>query len=612
MGEVALGQRDGEPDIFTISAGDLNAKFYFSKDKSPIFIERTDLMIEVYYNYSTFEGFVITDTNGTRYYFGKVPGKNVAWEKTSYSSSNSSAISSWYLLLIESQDRNYQISFDYKEEYYSYKSISSCEKAISRCIYTGSAQNGGNTTDNTSLSCAGSSANSKGTYYTLVNVEGLRLNSITAGVTKVTFGAATLRTDTEKYKQVSQTASRLDNIDISSGSGSYCTRYEFSYDYFQSMKAGDPETRRLKLTQLQKKECSSNSALELPTKFTYHGPVSNGAQFLPDRLSKAIDHWGFYNGVEANNSAKLNIPTSSGINPAGRADVFNSPVDRNSNEDKMKLGVLEKITYPTGGSTTFSFEANTINGEKPGITQTVNPKVETSPSSMGGENCGFKPASGVITLPVGSSATATYSFVGSSVFFPNGGACPNDQVRNVNLKILTKKNDDDKYETVILQKFFNLSDLIRSNSENLPLSSLGKFTEGKKYRIVLETTNAWGSFAIKYTGKSIPTIVKVGGLRIKQIRTSDGLDQTQDMVKTYNYNLKYDPSKSSGELYNQPKYVHQIDGSGISLDNGLVSTNNLKALVYTDQSIVPLYSFSGYHIGYKNVRETYTAIHEPS
>jgi YD repeat-containing protein len=100
---------------------------------------------------------------------------------------------------------------------------------------------------------------------------------------------------------------------------------------------------------------------------------------LPNQLSSEMDFWGFYNGNGAENSC----PTVYDIDPDIQFNkkteqsfysLFNDenntyPIlytgaNRNSSEQYLKTGILEKIIYPTGGSTQFQYESNdfTCNG----------------------------------------------------------------------------------------------------------------------------------------------------------------------------------------------------------------------------------------------------------
>ncbi|MDT9648930.1 hypothetical protein, partial [Campylobacter jejuni] len=78
---------------------------------------------------------------------------------------------------------------------------------------------------------------------------------------------------------------------------SYCKKIEFSYDYFEDN--GTPPSglahayKKLKLEQIQEKSCN-NSITIPPYTFEYYGDIVNGKIFLPNRMSKAIDHWGYY------------------------------------------------------------------------------------------------------------------------------------------------------------------------------------------------------------------------------------------------------------------------------------------------------------------------------
>lgn len=69
--------------------------------------------------------------------------------------------------------------------------------------------------------------------------------------------------------------------------------------------------------------------------FEYNNPDS-----LPPYLSQMVDHWGYYNGKKADTKDP---------------QYFNK---RESDSEKMKYGILEKIIYPTGGYTRLEFEAN--------------------------------------------------------------------------------------------------------------------------------------------------------------------------------------------------------------------------------------------------------------
>lgn len=99
---------------------------------------------------------------------------------------------------------------------------------------------------------------------------------------------------------------------------------------------------------------SPNSSFPIVSRLTESTPK----QTIDTYTSHAIDYWGFYNGANAN------------INPLASAkneDCYGShPLyqelygesDREADSDFTKTGMLKKITYPTGGSSTYEYEGN--------------------------------------------------------------------------------------------------------------------------------------------------------------------------------------------------------------------------------------------------------------
>ncbi len=77
----------------------------------------------------------------------------------------------------------------------------------------------------------------------------------------------------------------------------------------------------------------------LPYTFQYNG-------VLPEFGDPGRDHWGYFNGN----------------NPPGGSQIANSMTNnafRAANENTVTTGILENITYPTGGVKEFDFESNT-------------------------------------------------------------------------------------------------------------------------------------------------------------------------------------------------------------------------------------------------------------
>ncbi|HEY9258903.1 RHS repeat domain-containing protein, partial [Chitinophaga sp.] len=76
-----------------------------------------------------------------------------------------------------------------------------------------------------------------------------------------------------------------------------------------------------------------------------------------------IDQWGFCRGESDNTAVCATrvvniIQAADGNNPPLHQNITVGDADFSPNEDYMKRYILEKITYPTGGTTEFAFEAN--------------------------------------------------------------------------------------------------------------------------------------------------------------------------------------------------------------------------------------------------------------
>ncbi|WP_264536420.1 RHS repeat protein [Flavobacterium sp. N1736] len=83
-----------------------------------------------------------------------------------------------------------------------------------------------------------------------------------------------------------------------------------------------------------------------------------------DKLSNRADYWGYYNSQVENVIQKdtaeifFTIPSCMGNTSQIFQREIGSGNNRYSNGEDMKIGMIKSITYPTGGTTTFDYEAN--------------------------------------------------------------------------------------------------------------------------------------------------------------------------------------------------------------------------------------------------------------
>lgn len=137
---------------------------------------------------------------------------------------------------------------------------------------------------------------------------------------------------------------KLDKITISNLFTEEKKDFHFEYSYF----SGVP---RLQLKRVYEK----NENKELPG---YMFEYISGS--LPDRYSFSQDLFGYYNGK--NNPSSLvpyDVAISNHFSVAGFIDFYNNNTsDRTPDFQFMQMGTLEKIHYPTGGSSQFHYEPN--------------------------------------------------------------------------------------------------------------------------------------------------------------------------------------------------------------------------------------------------------------
>lgn len=129
-------------------------------------------------------------------------------------------------------------------------------------------------------------------------------------------------------------AARLSNIKLySQNSGGYdlLRTFNFSQSYFSSSSGDNTLSKRLKFDQFYEIGEGNKKTGRYDL---YYNNVT-----LPDKDSKASDHWGYFNGS-----------TESSITPTATS--------KNPNPTYVKAGLLENIIYPTSGKATFVFEIN--------------------------------------------------------------------------------------------------------------------------------------------------------------------------------------------------------------------------------------------------------------
>ncbi|SFD98700.1 YD repeat-containing protein [Chitinophaga sp. CF118] len=301
---------------------------------------------------------------------------------------------------------------------------------------------------------------------------------------------------------------------VSSGflNGTITPLKRFTFDYTNGS--------RLQLKQVSNADIYGNVISSY--KLTY-----NTAHNFPDLDSKAQDHWGYFNGKIYNTTL---LPAEEGVDGG----------DREPDTDYIKTGILEKIEYPTGGSSSFEYENNTYS--RFNIVDSV-----------------YDP----LYLPASVSKEIRTGYYSAQIQYPN---YLSDSITfNINKHQFVNS-------TATLQACCgnSVSMFIRnvSTGQQWNVANGQSYVEldSGQYHIVLacahdEPTATYEKAQITLQYKNVTSytkIAKAGGLRIRRMTIYDGINHANDIVKTYFYRFGNDSIRSTGWLFNKPAYKYSF------------------------------------------------------
>lgn len=593
--EAASGQMDSEPDIFSYNIPGYSGKFLFDKNKNPFFVPRQDLKIETDGN---FNQFVIIDPNGIRYIFGQ-NGAITAYEVSK--AGNAPSRTGWFLLKIESPDKLFNITFEYITEEYGYKQLSSCTFSTSTTDLIGCGS--------TSESCSGPNLVGD-TRFSFVHTSSKRLTKITTNNEIINFNASIARQDLDAYELNTgiPIAKRLEEIEITSNPAStaFCNKWKFAYDYFDD--SGSPQCqaggaftnahcKKLKLLSLTQEACTAGQIVTRPYSFTYNGNI------IANCLTKRVDHWGFHNGASVNDNNNVLAPTETvqTTPPSNNTYPWTTDVNRETDETNMKMGIMTKMTYPTGGTTEFDYEANRVVGPNAVTYQSLLPSNLT--------NCSYAYNNPDCCNASTNSPSTNYTFLSASditngffkLTFDNANcqSLPSSPYGTWTVAVEVRQTGN----TQILGYYsFNVAVNGSGQTAYVPINTLyAGFVAGTQYNFKMWVSGGKGQF-ILFKAVTNPTTMLVGGLRIKSIKNSDGVNTVNDIIRTYEYTDATNSSLPSGKLLYKPVY-----GQGVLEYTPAAVIAPFYTLYFqiASNAVVPLYSMNGYHISYERVIENF-------
>jgi len=526
------GSPDWEPDVFSYSCPAGSGKFVLDQQGIVHQIPQTNLKIIVNRVSGRFDNWTITGMDGVVYEFKKYD--------QAFSSLPSPGInysSSWYLTAIRSPTLNPadDITLNY-QSYTSENQQFSSETIADRNNWSSFAN------------------------LTITQSQAWRLSQINFSGGSINFLPGVFRHDLKGGQTLS-------SIQIKDINNTVVKTFNFNYNYFgngamvefsgltpATATTTANTTLRLSLKSIQ--ELDANNAAKPPYQFVYESSV-----WLPDRLnSKAIDHWGYYNGKTTNTTLipRFQYGFVNGV------PLFNNLADRNPNETFSKAGMLNKIIYPTGGYTNYTYEGNRVSTSYYQLDYTpqylnytmavspcnVSPEISFSVNDYSANGVTFN-ASFQGYVPPGNSPTCS----GNST--PISPSTP--QTTNLFFKI---------FKTTDLQNpvYFSSGQMIidgttKSATDNIGLPNGNYILRICKYSLNSQALSSdattTGSYSFTMSGiQYVNSGYKLaGGLRVKEILETDPIANSS-VDKVYEYLNQY--GTTSGTLNMMPKYDYSM------------------------------------------------------
>ena len=575
--QITNNQLDFEPDMFYFNFNGRSGRFFLEKENEQIIgysIPYQDISIV----YNSDQTWTIIDEKGFKYTFGEGNAQDITINDRQGTrvSSILTFNSAWYLTKIISPN-NDSVMFTY-ENY----TINYCQKSYETSFFL-----------NSNASGSGCSSDRSQKSYSDVSVEGARIKNIVFNQGTVNF----IVEDQERLDIMGDSA--LHAIEIRDLKGDLKKRFELSYEYFTSFGAlsndyclGNQDSRkyRLKLTGVQEKIDSNN--LKPPYSFIYN------SKNLPERLSNAQDHWGFYNG-KVNNSSL--VPKYLYLNPNMGSQITLPGANRMASDGHMQAAIIEQIKYPTGGTTDFEFEPHQALVPATFLWQTE--------QTVDGDSL-------YANVRAADAADTRVVFADFTIDAPpelvQPGRVPG-LMMEITISGLQGCNFGDRSGPsacgIFIDIFKENGEIAWSAGREIGSTYItNQFLENGNYQLTLEIFDGLNPlanhFVVNVSGpKSIPVFsgsnshltkrnITVGGLRIHRITSQD--PGSLPTITRFTYKDKSDPEKSSGVVITEPVYGYDYR-----------SAVNCYDFVRTARSNVILGTTQGGHVGYEQVQVYY-------
>lgn len=367
-------------------------------------------------------------------------------------------------------------------------------------------------------------------------------------------------------RQDAVSQSKLDSIVVLDNSGKKIKSFGFRYSYFGKAASSNYREKRLKLDSLC--EEGASSLVKKWHSFEYYLPQS-----VPATDSKSQDFWGFYNG-KTNSTLLPDVDAY-----FGTLHVQYSGGNRVPNFTSTKIGMLTKISYPTGGSTSFVYEPNDY-GSKEGSRIDEREQIKDFATA----HAWSSPTNPNDVL----LSTKDFQIQNAQdVFIDYAGTNDGPASREDNPAVYLYRVNTDGSLTTLLNRVL----LRTSEDEKLYL------TPGTYRLTATVDANSTQTAAIDanyfHFGDTIRSAI-AGGLRIQQIINNDGITGTEN-IRRFDYKIESDSRRSSGDLI-----------ADVSMIERKFTNTGAGACEYLIRSSYPVIALSTTHgslVGYSTVTE---------
>jgi hypothetical protein len=550
MSALASGTADSEPDIFYFNILGKSGKFIYSQEHNQfVILEESQIKIS-YDDNGTFK--IITE-EGYEYTFSE---KEISYVN------NTETTTAWYVSKIVSPNKSEDIVFEYDLEVQTLKTMT----PITKLIFMGGV--------------AGDTRNiTEGPITTITTIHSNLLKRISFNGGVVEFNRNTV----ERFDL--QGGYSLKNFKVKDSKKNEVFSYDFEYKFVTGGSCYAKETYSNKWMLLEK--FKKTTSLTSPVEHTFFYDES---YFPPCRNSPAQDYWGYYNGATDNLDL---IPTTFlKYNPLGLKGA-----NRFVNPSRSQFGILKKIIYPTGGYTEFDFENNDSYSTKlPAVY--LDDVASIDGSTVIGLDENYE-VTFTINNPPDPFLNGNNPLGGAYGDFTMGcegcGLKNGIANANINFSLTRLASSTSPAQTFYISRNFRTHLQNGDYILNAYIASAGQDLEIKDFFVSV----IWNKLNPNTDPKN--TIKYIGGLRVKEIRSyPDAL--ALPIIKRYKYKKDYTSDLSSGNVFNEPKFIFEDDivvGAG-ECDGGHCDGYYHRLKSY---SSIQQVTYSGANVGYETVIE---------